>query len=50
MLGTAMDKLNLSAQYFWACGALESARKIYQIYAMDTSAQTKSALSASKEI
>jgi len=45
-----MDRSNLSAQYFWACTARESARKIYQIYAMGVSAQTNLAPSAIKEI
>lgn len=45
-----MDRSNLISLTFEACTARESARKIYQIYAMGVSAQIKSALFASKEI
>ena len=50
MLGAAMDRLNLGVLDFRACTALESPCKIYQIYALDASAQIKFAPSAIKEI
>jgi len=45
-----MDMSNLSSLAFVVCTALESARKIYQIYTMGVSAQIKSATSANKEV
>ena len=45
-----MDMSNLSALAFGVCTAPESARKIYQIYAMGAFVKMKSATSAIKEI